>query len=46
MIMSASTFLSTDIVVMGIIIIGIIGYTLDMIMRKLETYMIPWEGKG
>ena len=46
LIMSASTFLSTDIVVMGIIIIGIIGYTLDMIMRKLEAYMIPWEGKG
>jgi taurine transport system permease protein len=45
-IMVASTFLSTDIVVMGIIIIGIIGYAIDIIMRKLEAKMIPWKGKG
>ena len=46
MIMVASTFLSTDIVVMGVIIIGIVGYGIDILMRKLEARLIPWKGKG
>ncbi len=46
MIMVASTFLSTDIVVMGVVIIGIIGYAIDILMRKLEARLIPWKGKG
>jgi len=46
MIMVASTFLSTDIVVMGVIIIGIIGYAIDILMRQLEAKLIPWKGKG
>ena len=46
MIMVASTFLSTDIVVMGVIIIGVIGYAIDILMRKLEARLIPWKGKG
>jgi len=45
-IMVASTFLSTDIVVMGVIIIGIIGYGIDILMRMLEARLIPWKGKG
>lgn len=46
MIMVASTFLSTDIVVMGVVIIGVIGYSIDILMRKLEAKLIPWKGKG
>ncbi|MCB1969565.1 MAG: ABC transporter permease subunit [Geminicoccaceae bacterium] len=46
MIMVASTFLSTDIVVMGVIIIGIIGYSIDILMRMIEARLIPWKGKG
>ena len=46
MIMVASTFLSTDIVVMGVIIIGIVGYGIDILMRKLEARLIPGKGKG
>jgi taurine transport system permease protein len=46
MIMVASTFLSTDIVVMGVIIIGIVGYGIDILMRQLEARLIPWKGKG
>jgi len=46
MIMVASTFLETDIVVMGVIIIGVIGYGIDILMRKLEARLIPWKGKG
>jgi len=46
MIMAASKFLDTDIVVMGVIIIGVIGYGIDILMRKLEARLIPWKGKG
>ena len=45
-IMVASTFLSTDIVVMGIIIIGVVAYAIDICMRKLEAKLIPWKGRG
>ena len=46
MIMIAKNFLQTDTVVIGIIIIGIIGYAIEMLMRSLESYVIPWKGKG
>ncbi len=46
MIMIAKNFLQTDTVVIGIIIIGIIGYTIEMLMRLLERWLIPWRGKG
>lgn len=43
---TAQTFFSTDIVVLGIIIIGIIGYVIDILMRMLEDRLVPWKGKG
>jgi len=46
MIMIAKNFLQTDTVVIGIIIIGIIGYGIEMVMRFLEKILIPWKGKG
>jgi len=46
MIMVASKFQSTDIVLMGIILIGIIGFTIDMLMRWAERWLVPWKGKG
>lgn len=46
MIMAASRFMSTDIVMMGIIVIGIIGYGIDVIMRVIESRLIPWKGRG
>ena len=45
MIMIAKNFLQTDTVVIGIVIIGMIGYAIEMIMRKLEARLIPWKGK-
>lgn len=45
MIMVASKFQLTDIVIMGIIVIGVIGYTIDILMRKLEGWLVPWKGK-
>ena len=45
MIMSASEFLVTDIVVMGIIVIGVIAYTFDLFMRWVERKLVPWKGR-
>ncbi|KJS40752.1 MAG: taurine ABC transporter permease [Roseovarius sp. BRH_c41] len=45
MIMVASRFQLTDIVLMGIILIGIIGYGIDILMRKAETWLVPWKGR-
>ncbi len=46
MIITASKFQMTDMVVMGIILIGVIGYGIDTLMRMAEKVMIPWKGRG
>ncbi|MEO9780898.1 MAG: ABC transporter permease subunit [Sedimentitalea sp.] len=46
MIMVASKFQNTDIVIMGIILIGIIGFGIDILMRWAERVLVPWKGKG
>ena len=46
MIMVASKFQNTDIVLMGIILIGIIGFGIDILMRWAERVLVPWKGKG
>ena len=46
MIMVASKFQLTDIVIMGIILIGAIGFGIDMIMRFAERRLVPWKGRG
>ncbi len=46
MIIAASKFQLTDIVIMGIILIGIIGYSIDILMRMAERILVPWKGKA
>lgn len=46
MIMIAKNFLQTDTVVIGIIIIGLIGFAIEVMMRLIESWLIPWRGKG
>jgi len=46
MIMVASRFNLTDIVITGIIVIGIIGYGIDILMRMAEKWLVPWKGRG
>jgi taurine transport system permease protein len=46
MIMTASKFQNTDIVIMGIVLIGIIGFGIDILMRWAERILVPWKGKG
>ncbi|MBE8182788.1 MAG: ABC transporter permease subunit [Candidatus Portiera sp.] len=45
MINSAANFLTTSIVVMGIIVIGVIAYAFDLLMRYIERTVVPWKGK-
>jgi taurine transport system permease protein len=45
MVLTASEFLQTDTVIMGIIIIAMIAYAFDLAMRKLETRLVPWKGR-
>jgi taurine transport system permease protein len=44
MVLNASEFLVTDVVIAGIIVIGVIAYCFDLLMRYLEAKLIPWKG--
>ncbi|MCF2905552.1 ABC transporter permease subunit [Octadecabacter sp. CECT 8868] len=46
MITTASKFQNTDIILLGVIIIGIVGFGIDMLMRMAERKLVPWKGKG
>ena len=46
MIIAASKFQLTDIVLMGIVLIGIIGYSIDILMRRTEKWLVPWKGRS
>ena len=46
MVLNASNFLRTDIVIMGIIVIGVVAYLFDLLMRKLEQVLVPWKGRA
>jgi taurine transport system permease protein len=45
MVLNASNFLRTDVVVMGIIVIGFFAFLFELAMRRLEAWLVPWKGK-
>ena len=45
MVLNASNFLRTDIVIMGIMVIGVIAYVFDLLMRWVERKVVPWKGR-
>ena len=45
MVLSASQFLQTSTVIMGIIVIAAIAYAFDMLMRFVERRLVPWKGR-
>ena len=45
MVLNASNFLRTDIVIMGIIVIGVVAYLFDLLMRWVELKLVPWKGR-
>ena len=46
MVLNASNFLRTDIVILGILVIGIVAYAFELAMRALERWMAPWKGRA
>ncbi len=45
MITVASKFQRTDVMLIGIIVIGVIGFLIEVGMRLLENRLIPWKGR-
>ncbi len=40
----AGQALQVSIVIVGIVIIGIIGYAMELVIRKIESLVVPWRG--
>ena len=45
MVLNAARFLATDIVFLGIVVIGAVAFVFDLLMRKIEQAAVPWKGK-
>jgi taurine transport system permease protein len=45
MIMSASHFLATDAVFVGIGVIALCAFTFSLLIRSIEAWLVPWKGK-
>ncbi len=46
MVWNAAEFLVTEVVIMGIVIIGAIAWAFDLLMRRIEAWAVPWKGKA
>jgi taurine transport system permease protein len=46
MVLSASKFLQTATVIMGIVVIAAIAYAFDHLMRFVERRVVPWKGRA
>lgn len=45
MIQSASQFLATDLVVGGILIIALVAFLFEIVLRRLQRHLSPWLGR-
>jgi len=46
MVFNAANFLRTDVVMLGTIVIGIVAFAFEMLMRWVERRAAPWKGKA
>lgn len=46
MVQSAAQFLNTDIVVLGIVVIALIAFSIELGLRALQRRLVPWQGKA
>ncbi|MFT3663764.1 taurine ABC transporter permease TauC [Piscinibacter sp.] len=46
MVQSAAQFLNTDIVVLGIVVIALIAFSLELGLRALQRRLVPWQGRS
>ncbi|MBW4048770.1 MAG: ABC transporter permease [Proteobacteria bacterium] len=42
----AGQALQVSVVILGIIIIGLVGYGMELVIRKIENLVVPWRGQG
>ena len=45
MVLTASQFLQTPVVIMGIFVIAIIAFAFDLLIRFVERRLVPWKGR-
>jgi taurine transport system permease protein len=45
MVFNASNFLRTDVVILGILMIGIVAYAFEVLLRMFEAWAVPWKGR-
>ena len=46
MVQSAAQFLVTDVVVLGILVIALIAFAMEMGLRALQRRLVPWHGQA
>jgi len=46
MVQSAAQFLNTDIVLLGVFVIALIAFGLELGLRALQRRLVPWQGKA
>jgi taurine transport system permease protein len=46
MILQAQQYLDTAAVFVGIIVIGALALTMDRVLRLVEHFLVPWQGKN
>ncbi|MFC3533626.1 taurine ABC transporter permease TauC [Vogesella facilis] len=46
MVQSAAQFLATDIVLLGIIVIAVVAFALELGLRRLQRALTPWHGQA
>lgn len=46
MVQSAAQFLVTDVVILGILVIALIAFALELGLRALQRRLVPWHGRG
>jgi len=46
LIQSAAAFLVTDVVLLGILVIALIAFALELAIRMLERLLVPWTGRA
>lgn len=46
MVLTAANFLNTPVVIVGILVIGVIAYAFDLLMRYIEHVVVPWKGQA
>jgi len=46
MVQSAAQFLVTDVVVLGILVIALIAFAMEMGLRALQRKLVPWHGQA